>query len=280
MRNNESAVAPLWCTMFSTSCACKILTAFSGTNHLVRRCAFRTTSPQFLARSPFGHLFAYAATSEEFEKQVSLFTAFRQSMSLYIDRRWFGLQIVQAEFWFPKGIAVLCVLGIFHSNTTGSAQIRSNSRYSEDRVNHSIFVLSWVSWSWLFMNSAKTKYQIRGNVYLCSRQLDGSVVQQSGSHPWSCIQINCGYPKLFSTSIQDKISLKYRTIVWFSRRPCAWWYANYLDNLVQDVPLPSLSRTWSIRQIVVLTSISGISSPGWRPSFCRTFEWTFSSWPT
>ena len=29
----------------------------------------------------------------------------------------------------------------------------------------------------------------------------------------------------------------------------------------------------NIPQIIMLTSISSISSPGWRPSFCRTFEW-------
>ena len=36
----------------------------------------------------------------------------------------------------------------------------------------------------------------------------------------------------------------------------------------------------NIPEIIVLTSISGISSPGWRPSFCRTFESSLSRWPT
>ena len=54
------------------------------------------------------------------------------------------------------------------------------------------------------MNSVKTKYRSRVNVYLCFRQLDGSVVQQSSSHPWNGIPINCGYSKYFFVLIQDQ----------------------------------------------------------------------------
>ena len=79
-----------------------------------------------------------------------------------------------------------------------------------DLVNHSIFSFQASYWSWIFIVSAKTKYRLRENVYLCFRQLDGSVVQQSSSHPWNRIPISCRYhPKYFFTLIQDQSQWKF-----------------------------------------------------------------------
>ena len=51
------------------------------------------------------------------------------------------------------------------------------------------------------------------------------------------------------------ISAWYRTIVSSYRSPSSWWYSDFLDHSVQDVPPPSLSRTWIFHR-----------SPRWRRS--------------
>ena len=62
-----------------------------------------------------------------------------------------------------------------------------------------------------------------------------------------------------------------RTPVQPVRSPCAWWYADYLRTLTK-MHCRLHSRWHKILQIIAMTSIFGMSSPGWRPSFCRTFE--------
>ena len=49
---------------------------------------------------------------------------------------------------------------------------------------------------------------------------------------------------IYHPSDSRLISVKCRTTVWPFRSPCSWWYVNTIDNVVQDVLPPSMSRTW------------------------------------
>ena len=134
----------------------------------------------------------YALTFQEFEKHISRFPFFVQSVSLYIDTKMIRSlncsgRILFCLFWISRSRpSVVCPGKIFHSNSTDSPSIPFNSRYSAAFMNHSIFSCTMLYRLWVFMNCAKTNHRIRINAYLYFQQLGCPVVYQSRSHSWNC----------------------------------------------------------------------------------------------
>ena len=123
------------------------------------------------------------------------------------------------------------------------------------------------------MNSAKTSTQIRINVYFSFRQFDGSVVLQNRSLPWHCI------PNMWDTLIQDQFLLNVEQLLYFSKsvfsvvRRLSWWsFPRWIAA--------SKTADIQIHQNIAVTSMSNVSSPCWRFSFCRPHEQIRSRWPT
>ena len=122
-------------------------------------------------------------------RSVSLFlqflvSCFLQSMSLPVDMKM--IRSPNFSGWILFSSIALCISHVvcpgkfLHLNTTGFPSVRSNSRCSWDFVNDSIFSFQ-----------ASILSRAEKNVYLCFRQLDGSVVQQGSSHPWNSIPTAC-----------------------------------------------------------------------------------------
>ena len=182
-------------------------------------------------------------------------------MSLYIDMKMiqsanFSCRIVLSSIvlWISRSDCSVVCLGNFSTWTRLVLHRYDRIHDIEDAARTTQFCPS-KSLPWILSNFAKTKYRIWETVYRCCPQLDSSVVQQSTSQLWNCIAIHCRYPISNLDFDPGSISVKSRTIGCSSWSPCSWWYGNSLDTLVQDVPLPSLSRTWMF-----------FRSPCWRRS--------------
>ena len=139
--------------------------------------------------------------------QISSFPALLQSLSLYIDMGMARSSFFSGRMFFSSmapwtsqgSFGAVCPGKFLRSNTAGSPSTQPNSRYS------------------VFQNFTDRGYSFRQDkvpnqktVHLCCRQLDGSVVQQSCSHPWDCIPINCGHSMFFTDFGPGSTSAKYR----------------------------------------------------------------------